>query len=116
MSLSDSPPEEKFPDAALFWDLERLYIDLAVIKQKPLSSTERICLQGLLCGSDPKDIALLLHRQVQGLRVDLTRGIYRYVAAIAEAQVKNWRDVALLMERRGYKKVSLVSIKLRITN
>lgn len=107
MSLSASPPQEQFPDAALLWDLERLYIDLATIKQKPLSATEKICLQGLLCGFDPKEIAPLLHRQVPGLRVDLTRGVYRYVAAITDAQIRNWRDVALLLERRGYKKLSL---------
>lgn len=103
MSISSNPLEEKFLDAAVFWDLERLYADLATIKQKPLSSTERICLRGLLCGLDPNEIAASLHRQPQGLRVDLTRGIYRYVAAIAENQIKNWRDIAVLLERAGYR-------------
>ena len=103
MPISPSPPEEKFPDAARFWNLERLYTDLAAMKLKPLSATEQICLRGLLCGFDPKDIAATLHRQTQGLRVDLTRGVYRYVAAIAEVPVKNWRDVAVILERKGYK-------------
>jgi WD40 repeat protein len=103
MSSSSSPPEDKFLDAAQCWNLEQLYADFAAIKQKPLSSTERICLRGLLCGLDPKEIAVALHRQPQGLRVDLTRGLYRYVAAIAEKSVKNWRDVAVLLEGNGYK-------------
>ncbi|MBD2028165.1 WD40 repeat domain-containing protein [Leptolyngbya sp. FACHB-711] len=104
MPSSSSPQEEKFLDAAQVWDLEQLYADLAAIKQKPLSSTERICLRGLLCGLDPNGIAASLHRQAQGLRVDLTRGLYRYVAAITAGQVKNWRDVAVLLERQGYKR------------
>jgi WD40 repeat protein len=104
MSASSSPHEEKFLDATQSWNLEQIYTDLAAIKQKPLSATERICLRGLLCGFDPKEIATTLHRQPQGLRVDLTRGVYRYVAAIAAIQVKNWRDVAVLLERKGYKK------------
>lgn len=96
--------KEKFPDARLSWDLERLCADLTTIKQKPLSPTELVCLQALLCGLDPKEIAVMLNRQIQGLRVDLTRGVYRYVSALTVAQVKNWRDVALLLERSGYKK------------
>ncbi len=108
MPISPNSPEEKFPDAALSWDLERLYTDLAAIKQKPISATEQICLRGLLCGFDPKDIAAILHRQTQGLRVDLTRGLYRYVEAIADVPVKNWRDVVVLLERKGYKKLSEV--------
>ncbi|MBD3883297.1 hypothetical protein IFO70_16140 [Phormidium tenue FACHB-886] len=104
MTSSSSPPEEKFLDAAQVWNLEQLYADLATIKQKPLSSTERICLRGLLCGLDPNEIAAVLHRQAPGLRVDLTRGLYRYVAAITRGQVKNWRDVVVLLERQGYKR------------
>lgn len=101
-------PEALFPDAMQHWDLDRLYADLATIKQRPLTATERVCLRGLLSGISPNEIAALLHRQPQGLRVDLTRGLYRYLEGILEGiqsgqKIKNWREISPLLAASGYR-------------
>ncbi|PSB17795.1 NB-ARC domain-containing protein [filamentous cyanobacterium CCP2] len=97
--------EDLFSDASQHWDLDRLCADLATIKQRPLTVTERACLRGLLCSINPNDIAAALHRQPQGLRVDLTRGLYRYVEGVScGAKPKNWREVPILLSQNGYRK------------
>lgn len=103
MASSSNPVGTMFAEASQLWDVERLRADLAKVKQNKLSPTESACLQGLLCGIDPNEIAATLHRQPQGLRVDLSRGLYRYVEGLTEKQIKNWREVALVLERAGYK-------------
>ncbi|MBD3883439.1 hypothetical protein IFO70_16855 [Phormidium tenue FACHB-886] len=103
MSSSSHSQEEVFPDASQSWDLARLYADLEKIKRHSLSRTEKTCLRGLLCGVNPNDIATALHRQPQGLRVDLTRGLYRYVEALSKGKVKNWREIPALLEQSGYR-------------
>lgn len=92
-----------FPDVAQQWDLDRLYAALAKAKQRPLTYTEQACLRGLLQGVSPNDIAIKLNRQPQGLRVDLTRGLYRHIEALTEVAIKNWREVATVLEQ-GYRR------------
>lgn len=102
MPSSSNPQEDLFSDAARQWDLDRLYSDLAAAKPKPrpLTQTERACLRGLLQGVSPKEIASHLHRQPQGLGVDLTRGLYRYIESLTEVAVGHWREVATVLEPR----------------
>ncbi|PSB13735.1 hypothetical protein C7B76_18820, partial [filamentous cyanobacterium CCP2] len=97
------PAETPFTGVEQLWDLPRLYADLSTIKQRALTSTEQICLQGLLWGAAPSRIAEVLHRQPQGLRVDLSRGLYRYITSLTQQSVKHWRDVSVLLERSGYR-------------
>ena len=97
------PAETPFTGVEQLWDLPRLYADLSTIKQRDLTSTEQICLQGLLWGAAPSRIAEVLHRQPQGLRVDLSRGLYRYITSLTQQYVKHWRDVSVLLERSGYR-------------
>lgn len=103
MSSSSCLAERVFPEAAQLWNLETLYTHLTEIKQSNLSVTERACLRGLLCGTDPVVIAANLHRQPQGLRVDLSRGLYRHIEALTEKSIKNWREVSVVLEQAGYK-------------
>lgn len=103
MSSSSRGQEDVFPDLGQQWDLDRLYADLATAKQRPLTHTERACLRGLLSGINPNEIAVQLNRQLPGLRVDLTRGLYRYIEALTDVAVKNWREVATLLEP-GYRR------------
>ncbi len=56
--------EEKFTQAGMFWDLPRLYTDLAVVKGEKLTSTERLHLRGLLSGHSPAKLAKLLYKDV----------------------------------------------------
>ncbi len=96
------------------WDLERLDADLADVKQqhtnalrkKGLSSTEKACLRGLLCGDSPDEIATKINREPNGLRVDLSRGLYRYVRILTgknEDTSISWRDISKWLEEAGYK-------------
>lgn len=100
---SPNLPEMIFANANEQWNLDQIYGDLENIKQNSLSATERSCLRGLLLGIDPSAIAEKLHRQPQGLRVDLSRGLYQYIKELAQQPVKNWREVPMIMERLGYK-------------
>jgi WD40 repeat protein len=105
MASSPHPSENLFSEASLHWDLDRLYADLATIKQRSLTKNERICLRGLLCDTNPKEIANALHRQPKGLSVDLTRGLYRYVEAVGNAtKINNWREIPIVLAHKGYKK------------
>lgn len=92
------------------WDLEKLYADLAIVKQRQkaatrkvqLTSLEKACLLGLLNGHSPNVIAEQLHREPKGLAVDLSRGLYRYIEALTGQQPKNWRDIPILLSIKGY--------------
>ncbi len=102
--------EDSFKEAATDWDLERLYRDLAIVKQQSgkrnkLTLVEMACLRGLLCGYGPNDIAATLNREPRGLRVDFCRGLYRYVEMLTERPpntLKDWRDVANWLIIAGY--------------
>ncbi|GAB4385120.1 MAG: NB-ARC domain-containing protein [Elainellaceae cyanobacterium] len=100
MSSSSDFHEDKFPDAAYQWDLDRLYADLAAAKQRLLTRTERACLRGLLQGFSPTAIATELNRQPRGLQVDLTRGLYRYIETLTQVTVRNWREVTTVLGQR----------------
>lgn len=105
---------DKFAEAANDWALDRLYSDLRDAKQKlattdytqRVTPVEKACLRGLLCGKSPDEIATELIRGAKGLRVDLSRGFYRYVEALTGRDpnsLKNWRDIADWLEEAGYK-------------
>lgn len=94
---------DPFDRANETWNLEKLYRDLAEAKRqycgklKKLTPVEMACLRGLLCGFSPPEIAAELNREPRGLRVDLSRGLYRYVEVLTQReanQLKDWRDVA----------------------
>jgi WD40 repeat protein len=100
---------QKFVEVANDWNLEQLYQDLAVAKQqqqiarrKKLTPIEKACLRGLLYGYSPTEIAQELSREPKGLRVDLSRGLYRYIETLTGWQLKDWKSVPELLERAGY--------------
>jgi hypothetical protein len=106
-----------FTPATTEWHLDRLYRDLAIAKQqltgkaKPLTPLEMSCLQGLLCGYGPNELAAELKREPRGLRVDLSRGLYRYVEVLTERSLntlKDWREVAEWLTKAGYRVVQPV--------
>lgn len=93
------------------WNLDKLYIDLGKVKQQQktasrklkLTSLEKACLHGLLNGYSPNDIAIQLNREPKGLAVDLSRGLYRYIESLTGQSPKNWRDIAVFLEKAGYR-------------
>ncbi|MEG4865599.1 MULTISPECIES: NB-ARC domain-containing protein [unclassified Microcoleus] len=103
-------PEQKFIEAAACWNLEQLYADLTAAKQEYASSTkqrltplEKTYLRGLLCNYSPPEIATALHRECAGIRVDLSRGLYRYIEVLTLQQPKDWREIPSMLEIFGYK-------------
>lgn len=92
------------------WDIEKLYKDLALVKQQQkvasrkveLTPLEKVCLLGILNGQSPSYIAEQINREPKGLAVDLSRGLYRYIEALTGKQPKNWRDIPLLLSNLGY--------------
>lgn len=106
-------PEPVFADnfsaAALNWNLDKLYDDITDAKQrqgiprrKPITPTEKACLRGLLSGYTPSEIALQLNREPVGLRVDLSRGLYRYIEMLTNCTLKDWSKVASVLAAAGY--------------
>ncbi len=104
--------DQLFREAELSWDLEKLYEKLTQAKQlstsrtAKLTSTEKAILRGLLCSFSPKEIATHLHWSLSSLRVELTRGLYRYIETLTEHDlntIKNWRNIVKWLEETGYK-------------
>ncbi|MFH7027812.1 MAG: helix-turn-helix domain-containing protein [Heteroscytonema crispum UTEX LB 1556] len=97
---------EHFAQAANYWDLETLYIDLASVKGKRLTPVEKLHLRGLLCGYSPVEIAQKLNKSAKGVGVDLCKTLYVYVKNLvdkSDKNVKNWRDITEWLEEGGYK-------------
>ncbi len=104
--------DQLFQEAGVNWDLEKLYLKLTQAKQlhtfssAQLTAIEKAILRGLLCNYSPKDIAKHLHWALNSLRVELTRGLYRYVETLTAHDlnaIKSWRNIAQWLEAAGYK-------------
>lgn len=101
-----------FGEAAKYWKLEKLYIDLAAAKGKGLTALEKQFLQGLLCGYSPAEIAAKVYqsRNSNTVRVYLSNGLYKYIQELFIRQtgetikIKNWSRVTQLLEKAGYRK------------
>lgn len=101
---------QKFAEANEHWNLDKLYRDIANAKQqerrrqcKQLTKTEKACLRGLLSGYSPTEIATQLNREANGLRVELSRGLYRYIETSTDTYIKGWYNISKLLENAGYK-------------
>jgi hypothetical protein len=104
--LSDNDHiEGLFPEAAHNWDLNRLYADLQVASGKEIKPVEKACLRGLLCRYRPGQLAFKLAWTSGALRVELNKGLYRSLEAIAEQPLNTlrWEKVPEWLEAKGYK-------------
>ena len=107
-----SQKEQLFSEAAKDWELTRLYQNLESTKQnqlgeKRLTSLQKICLQGLLCGYSPEQIASQLPGELQGLIVTLTWRLHeciRTMIGIIPSENESYRDIPNWLEAAGYKK------------
>jgi hypothetical protein len=117
MTAANLQPESDFAEAADYWKLENLYIDLASAKGRGLTPLEKKFLQGLLCGYSPGEIAAKVYygRSSSAVRVYLSNGLYKYLQELSIRQtgeiekVKNWSHVTKLLEKSGYRKRDLDS-------
>jgi hypothetical protein len=109
---------ETFTSANTDWNLEELYTDLAIAKERSsfsyrksqgLTATEKLHLRGLLCGYSPAKIATKLFKKTQSVEVDLCRTIYLYVKELTghtQEPLDNWRKIVDWLTTAGYKKTS----------
>ncbi|WP_103667822.1 NB-ARC domain-containing protein [Pseudanabaena sp. BC1403] len=104
--LSDNDHiEGLFPEAAQNWDLNRLYADLQASSGKEIKPFEKACLRGLLCRYRPGQLAFKLTWTSGALRVELNKGLYRSLEAIADQPINTlrWEKVPEWLEAKGYK-------------
>ncbi|HEY9597416.1 MAG TPA: NB-ARC domain-containing protein [Cyanophyceae cyanobacterium] len=108
--VSTSPqPTEEWLYASRDWDIERLIVDIGVAKKqlkpksKGLSPTEVTFLCLLLCEQGPDAIAQKLHRNLNGVKVDLSKGLYSYIEALIGKRPGDWREIIIWLEQKGYK-------------
>jgi NB-ARC domain len=104
--------------AAVEWNLDKLYLDLAKAKEnidpdrtRGLTPTEMLHLQGLLSGYSPLDIANQLVIKPEGLNVALSKTIYRYIENLTEHpphSIKNWREVVEWLDAARYRKIATI--------
>ncbi|NES82094.1 MAG: NACHT domain-containing protein, partial [Moorea sp. SIO2B7] len=112
MISGDYQTEVDFAEAAKYWKLEKLYIDLSSAKGRGLTPLEKKLLQGLLCGYSPAEIALMIYKNPSSsvVRVYLSNGLYKYIKELLISQtgkavkLKNWSRVTKLLATAGYKK------------
>jgi hypothetical protein len=111
MAFTKETLEENFTEAANHWNLEKLYLDLAVAKGRSLTPVEKKFLRGLLCGYSPAEIAAQVYKSPtsSAVRVYLSNGLYKYIQELLDQQsqtttpIKNWSRVTTLLEKAGYK-------------
>jgi hypothetical protein len=91
------------------WDIERLVVDIGIAKKrlkpksKGLSPTEVTFLCLLLCERRPQTIAHKLRRDPNGVKVDLSKGLYSYIEELIGKRPVDWREIIIWLEQRGYK-------------
>ncbi|GAB1537681.1 hypothetical protein NUACC21_03310 [Scytonema sp. NUACC21] len=80
--------EEEFIEARNSWELEKLYVDLGLVKGKSLTPVEKKFLRGLLCGFSPAEIAITVYqsRSSSTVRVYLSNGLYKYIEEMLSNQ------------------------------
>lgn len=109
--LNGEHRDPEFAEAANYWYLEKLYLDLTEVKGKSLTPVEKKFLRGLLCGYSPAEIAQLVYqsRSSSAVRVSLSNGLYKYIQELLIRQtgeihkIKSWSRVTNLLTKAGYK-------------
>lgn len=112
MKFIDGQKEVDFTVSAKYWQLEKIYIDLADVKGKGLTPLEKTFLQGLLCGYSPAEIAASVYhdRNSNSVRVYLSKGLYKYIQELllvktgTPVPIRHWSSVTNLLSQAGYKK------------
>jgi len=100
------PVDALFPEVEGEWDLNRLYADLEAAGGKPLKAVEKACLRGFLSRYRPGQIAYLLSWTSGALRVELNKGLYRSIEALAgqPGNTLRWEKVSSWLEAKGYRR------------
>jgi hypothetical protein len=99
-----------FPEAAQSWDLDRIYTDIESVSLKPLKPFEKACLRGLLCRYRPGQLAFKFAWTSGAIRVELNKGLYRYIEDLTEQppNTLRWEKISEWLEAKGYRTVQRV--------
>ncbi|NJO15385.1 MAG: helix-turn-helix domain-containing protein [Thioploca sp.] len=98
---------KQFIEAEKVFDLDRLYDDLAAVKGKGLTTTEKVYLRGLLCGHSPTEIADKLNKARNTVAVNLSNTLYPYLKRLLNKEdyrINNWRNVSQWLKEVGYER------------
>ncbi|MFN3925911.1 MAG: NB-ARC domain-containing protein [Pseudanabaenaceae cyanobacterium] len=97
--------EALFREAERSWQLDQLYADLEKVAGKPLKSYEKACLRGLLCRFRPGEIANACVWSSGAMRVELNKGLYRYIEILTGNPLNSlrWEKVSEWLEAKGYR-------------
>lgn len=104
-TMSRTAIDDQFAEAETYFDLNKLYKDLASAKGKRLTPTEKVHLRGLLCGHSPAEIAEKLNKAKNSVEVDLSSTVYQYIKSLLNKEsqeVGNWRDICEWLKEAGY--------------
>lgn len=111
--------EQISQQVAQTWEIEQLCKDLAKAKQRyrnveksqSLSQQKSDCLCGFFCNYSPQEIAQILNVKVNGLQVNLSRNLYRYIETLILNHNENnetppitWSSIPRLLEELGYRR------------
>ena len=105
--MSRSVINKQFIEAGKVFDLEKLYDDLATVKGKGLTITEKVYLRGLLCGHSPAEIADKLNKARNSVAVNLSSTLYPYLKQLLNKEtrrINNWRNVVQWLREAGYER------------
>ncbi|MCP9293523.1 MAG: NACHT domain-containing protein [Planktothrix agardhii LY1] len=110
MASNANQSEEKFSEAYLDWEIERLYADLANSLKKTLSPNAKTYLRGILCGYSPKEIAEKLDLRAKDTSIQvrqiLTAEVYQAVKnQLGINKIKNYSEIPKLLEQEYRKPV-----------
>lgn len=98
---------QQFVEAQNTFDLDRLYVDLTVVKGKSLTANEKVYLRGLLCDYSPAAMADKLNKAKNTVTVDLSNTIYQYLKILlnmGNCKINHWRNVSGWLKAAGYEK------------
>ncbi len=99
--------ESLFSEAALNWDLIKIYQAIETVTLKPLSGLEKTILRGLLCGYSPRQITAACKEESEELIINLVWQLYSYVEIIGnfpKQSIQNYQNIPLKLAALGYKK------------
>jgi len=91
--------EEEFSEASQYWEIDKLYLDLADVSGKALSPSGKKFLRGILCGYSREEIAKKLKYQSKDIsatvRQTLSKEVYPAIENLVNSGNKiNWRKTS----------------------
>ncbi|BAP56025.1 hypothetical protein THII_1728 [Thioploca ingrica] len=98
---------KQFVEAEKAFDLDRLYEDLAAVKGKGLTTTEKAYLRGLLCDCSPATMADKLNKAKNTVAVNLSNTLYPYLKMLLNrgtCRINHWRNVGEWLRKAGYER------------